>query len=656
MTSGESTVLSYEHGERQLVYAAHPLSPSGELDLRLGDLIFTPERSLLPAPDVSLHQLMVSEALARNVDRYGVSTPQGKAATIASLLFKREKVAPVEFDEEYGCWMLPLAAEYDSKNRARYPNLYLGRLGIKGTILAHRATYTYFLGADIPDIQHGSGNISTAPVDHLCHRHACCNPYHLQVVTPAENTKRGRTIRHAKSQPHLNQQAERGVLRLPYPDMVDYLHGSDFNQLGFEKKTASGLFLPPGLGLAGESQGSMAVGTHKQFVARHKAFNLLSQTRQTIDPEGLQELASSLIDYDENGRPSINLIQPVTAGVFTKKEAQAYLDNLNSTWSSDHRVEDLEATDESRTHYLILFAGHRRMQAIKLAAEEIGLDIDALDIVFNAELGHSIKFSDAIRTQYRENFHKKPEPWEDAYAIIAIYRHGYINGRYASYADCARDLGVSEERVSKANRFYTLPESIRSLVIEGNLSFTRALILTQVHSLEVFKLRVTDLSDEDRKVMFNKIKLNRALTSEMDRLTDKESVYVEEVMLHHAIKACSFKKDQELKRYVESILENYINGGQLSMLLIDEAQLRRSELARLRRITNQVGLEALKSMGAVLSPNGSSQNLFTGNPKTRKAVKVILEKIIALDEKSGITVGREVSAELFSLAEQLELA
>ena len=38
-----------------------------------------------------------------------------------------------------------------------------------------------------------------AHVDHVCRAHACCNPYHLEIVSSSENSRRGRTSRLALS-------------------------------------------------------------------------------------------------------------------------------------------------------------------------------------------------------------------------------------------------------------------------------------------------------------------------------------------------------------------------------------------------------------------------------------------------------------------------
>ena len=81
---------------------------------------------------------------------------------------------------EIGCWNLPLVAEYDSKNRARYPQLSKAAYGAHSE-LAHRFVIRRLFGAKLIRADHW---------DHLERNHACCNPTHGELVRASTNNAR----------------------------------------------------------------------------------------------------------------------------------------------------------------------------------------------------------------------------------------------------------------------------------------------------------------------------------------------------------------------------------------------------------------------------------------------------------------------------------
>lgn len=89
-------------------------------------------------------------------------------------------LAKITIDPETGCWLWP-----GHFTPAGYGGIIVGSRG-EGTLrngLVHREVYVHYHGP-IPKGLH---------TDHLCRVRHCCNPDHLEIVTPRENTLRGLT-------------------------------------------------------------------------------------------------------------------------------------------------------------------------------------------------------------------------------------------------------------------------------------------------------------------------------------------------------------------------------------------------------------------------------------------------------------------------------
>ncbi len=93
----------------------------------------------------------------------------------------------ITIDEEFGCWCLPLAAEYDEKTRARYPQVSRKEYGAHST-LAHRFVLSSLFNPTLTRDLHW---------DHICRSHACCNPTHGELVTAkTNNARKDLSLRH----------------------------------------------------------------------------------------------------------------------------------------------------------------------------------------------------------------------------------------------------------------------------------------------------------------------------------------------------------------------------------------------------------------------------------------------------------------------------
>lgn len=174
-----STAVAFLKIEQEV--EPHPLQIEGHRFSDEDIPVVTNWGDILPPKDFSLARMNDVITIALGEHAIGMSE---SAIAVARAAVRRS----LTFNESTGCWQLPLKVEYDDKKRARYPSLSVPTIGIKNR-LAHRLTLEHFRGVQI--VQHGEGMM----VDHRCMNHACCNPYHLELITASENTKRGRLAR-----------------------------------------------------------------------------------------------------------------------------------------------------------------------------------------------------------------------------------------------------------------------------------------------------------------------------------------------------------------------------------------------------------------------------------------------------------------------------
>lgn len=423
------------------------------------------------------------------------------------------------------------------------------------------------------------------------------------------------------------------------------------------------------------------VGPKEDLLAPLDVINMVSQVRQEYDPHDLAELKRAMIVEDEKGEKKIQLIQPITVGYFHRTDLGHYLEKLNSTWGTEHSVSELNPVPGSHGRYFfVVVAGHRRTIAIRQAAEELGIDPSRIDVVFHVNRGTDFTFREGIKTQYRENFHKRPESWEDAVAINAIFGEGLRSGEYSTYADCAKDLGVNPERVSRAYRFSELPEAIQNMVEKKVLSYGAA---AAVHTLAValaFRYGKHHYSAVELQQFVQQYESGKVLLRDLtDSLTDREKEKWERELFftHVSSKEVRGKTVPELEKHVKKQAQEliYTDEIQLTLVPMTEAEINRNAEQKQAATARRVLQNSIKDIVAVLEAERS--RLSNNRPpvmgwspsllvRTNQVTELIAElaqgeygeSLDDLNEKveTGLVAARIVLAELTNqVAEQTDV-
>lgn len=229
------------------------------------------------------------------------------------------------------------------------------------------------------------------------------------------------------------------------------------------------------------------VGPKEPEPVRLSELNALTQTRQAYDPEGIDELAQSMLERDENGViTGLKLINAPLVGRFAKESAEAYVNDLNDLFETSHTVDDL--TPATDGNYFILVAGHRRTLALSRAVKLAGGTADELFV--RTVVADDISFAEAFKDQTIENIHDRP-PMQDEAEAIAKYcefrRRSSGFGERLSVAQCARELSLKPKKVRNALKYAELPGRVKKYVNEGVLTYTDGVVMNDVQ--RAYRLR-----------------------------------------------------------------------------------------------------------------------------------------------------------------------
>lgn len=186
----------------------------------------------------------------------------------------------------------------------------------------------------------------------------------------------------------------------------------------------------------------------------HSLIIVLKQTRTMMSFEGLQSLASSI---KKNGQQNPGLIF-----AFQKSQAKKYLDNINKLWHRKYKIDEFESVyieEKQKFFYLILVAGHRRLEAAKIAEQK-----------YKAQIYFGKSFKEAITAQYEENFHEEIPLYDLVNFASFFWVMSKTEDEKLTLKAFAKSIHKSTSWLSNALKFTGLPLSVQVLINESEIS------------------------------------------------------------------------------------------------------------------------------------------------------------------------------------------
>lgn len=395
--------------------------------------------------------------------------------------------------------------------------------------------------------------------------------------------------------------------------------------------------------------------TPERWYVPYSSINTLTQTRKNVDRDFIEELARGMIESDqETGEVKVNNYQPPRVGLFTKEQAEKYIKDLNETWDTEHSLDELRPLEDGS--YLILIYGHQRMLAEDKAFGWLGRDSERQEIPVQLEDGSKIDFSNAVEMQFRENFHRRPESWEDAQAIYGIFK----GGKYPTFAECARALAVSEERVARAHRYDTLPDEVKRLVEEGALSYIKALRLTDLFAVLAYDTFSGNLSEDERRAIAQKIRQNKYYLNDALKMVPAERMAdLGSSFMSHTLKIIAeLRTERDVALYVENTCHSILHADQLMLIALDESQKIQEELRLLRQEARMIAITSLRNIIALLATDevrleAGQDSILVTSKTTASLLEIVFRRLEVVGtifegagNKDSLDAGKEVLRQL----------
>ena len=207
---------------------------------------------------------------------------------------------------------------------------------------------------------------------------------------------------------------------------------------------------------------------------------LPQQVRKTYEPAQIDDLAIAMTipPPSDGAEVEFDMFNPLLCAHLSHEDTVQYLKEYSEFYGVETDVSELRPDENGR--YTILISGHRRKRAIRQLISENDLDISKVRAHVNQR--DSITFEKALVAQVRENTYEKVPPEEVARHIEQFYKYlCSTQPEKPTHREIARKLGQSENIVSTALRFCSLPEEIQELAHNKTLPYSILVKLDKIH-------------------------------------------------------------------------------------------------------------------------------------------------------------------------------
>lgn len=213
----------------------------------------------------------------------------------------------------------------------------------------------------------------------------------------------------------------------------------------------------------------------------------LAQVRAKFHKARLLGLAESIARSGLRHRISVHAM--------TRDDAERYIALLGVIWGAEHTLDEIPTiVREGETYFLVFISGERRFRAITWLTRNVCSECEERGITepcfphhfpsgtIPVQLTFGSTALEAYDCQVEENCHEKPDSHEDAMSFRAGFELRKIRNSRLTVAAYARSVGRDAQTVRRALAYTELPSYIQEAVAEGNLAYSKALVLQRFHA------------------------------------------------------------------------------------------------------------------------------------------------------------------------------